>query len=79
MARRATHCRGDVLIPLFLTVSPVEVENVLLTHPQVLDAAVVGVKDVKTNNELPRSVPLPFVAITREFARGVRPKHRLFA
>lgn len=54
MARRATHCGGDVLIPLFLTVSPVEVENVLLTHPQILDAAVVGVKDVKTNNELPR-------------------------
>jgi len=40
-------------------VSPVEVENILLAHPQVLDAAVVGVKDVKTNNELPRAYIVP--------------------
>lgn len=41
-------------IPFFALVSPVELENLLLTHPQVLDVAVVGVKDTKTGNELPR-------------------------
>jgi acyl-CoA synthetase (AMP-forming)/AMP-acid ligase II len=37
-----------------VSVSPVELENLLLTHPQVSDVAVVGVKEVKTTNELPR-------------------------
>lgn len=37
-----------------IVVSPVEVENLLLTHPQVLDVAVVGIRDPKTSNELPR-------------------------
>lgn len=36
--------------------SPVEVENVLLKHPGVADTAVVGVKDARTGNELPRYV-----------------------
>lgn len=44
-----------ILISLFVTVSPAELENILLTHPQVSDVAVIGVKEAKTNNELPRS------------------------
>ncbi|KAF8313574.1 acetyl-CoA synthetase-like protein [Clavulina sp. PMI_390] len=40
-------------------VSPVEVENVLLTHPQVLDVAVAGVKEARTGDEPPRAYIVP--------------------
>lgn len=40
-------------------ISPVELENLLLTHPQVLDAAVVGIRDIESGNELPRAYVVP--------------------
>ena len=38
-----------------MQVSPVELESVLLRHPDVIDAAVVGVKD-ETVGDLPRGL-----------------------
>lgn len=35
-------------------VAPPELENVLLDHPQIIDAAVIGIKSADGDSELPR-------------------------
>jgi acyl-CoA synthetase (AMP-forming)/AMP-acid ligase II len=44
-----------LLSPTF-AVPPAELESILLTHPDIADAAVIGVDDVEQATELPRFV-----------------------
>jgi acyl-CoA synthetase (AMP-forming)/AMP-acid ligase II len=42
------------------TVAPAELESVLLTHPDIVDAAVIGVESREQATELPRCVACSF-------------------
>lgn len=42
--------------PTSFTVPPAELESVLLTHPDIADAAVIGIESVEEATELPRSI-----------------------
>jgi 4-coumarate--CoA ligase len=43
------------------TVPPAELEAVLFTHPDIADAAVIGVDSVEQATELPRFVHVPYL------------------
>ncbi|KAJ7665914.1 AMP binding protein [Mycena polygramma] len=43
------------ILTIFLTVPPAELEAILLTHPDIADAAVIGVDSVEQATELPRA------------------------
>ncbi|KAA1470608.1 acetyl-CoA synthetase-like protein [Dentipellis sp. KUC8613] len=55
-------------------VAPAELEAILLTHPQLVDVAVIGVQDDVQATELPRAyvVPASKPADPAAFARGVQ-------
>ncbi|KAJ2394470.1 hypothetical protein GGI23_004675 [Coemansia sp. RSA 2559] len=42
-----------------LQIAPAELESLLMEHPLVADAAVVGIEDVKRNTEVPRAFIVP--------------------
>ncbi len=44
-------CEADLF---FASVPPAELEGLLLTHPDIADAAVIGVESAKEATELPR-------------------------
>ncbi|MGE2734934.1 AMP-binding protein [Mycolicibacterium vaccae] len=68
----------DLIIRNGENISPKEVEDLLVTHPQIVEVAVVGVPDPRTGERacaaiVPAGVPGPEVAVLKEFlmARGV--------
>lgn len=68
----------DLIIRNGENISPKEVEDLLVTHPQISEVAVVGVPDPRTGERacaaiVPAGVPGPEVAVLKEFlmARGV--------
>ena len=66
----------DVDSPLSLQVAPAELEELLLTHPSIADAAVIGVPDDRAG-ELPRAyvVLKPGAKVTqdavKDFVKGM--------
>jgi cyclohexanecarboxylate-CoA ligase len=68
----------DIIIRNGENISPKEVEDILVTHPQIAEIAIVGVPDARTGERacaaiVPRAQPGPDVAGLREFlvAKGV--------
>lgn len=75
---------------LGITVPPAELEGVLLTHPDIADAAVIGVESVKEATELPRAYVVharpeeikteaqkyAFAQSVKEWIRGMVARHK---
>ncbi|MGE2729797.1 AMP-binding protein [Mycolicibacterium vaccae] len=68
----------DLIIRNGENISPKEIEDLLVTHPQIVEVAVVGIPDPRTGERacaaiVPAGVPRPEVAVLKEFlmARGV--------